>query len=230
VGVNFGSFIGKIRDWVGFENLAYLSHDDPELLQEMVDHVTALKLKYLPPLLDKIAFDYAGGWEDIAFNSGPLLSPRVFEQVIMPQMRPVMDLLRRHGIDIIFTDCDGNVNHLVPLWLDVGLNCMFPLEVRANNDVVELREKFGRELLVIGSFDKFPLIEGPEAIVAEFQRLAPVARDGGFIPHVDHRCPDGVPYQNYLYYLREKCAFLGMSAEEFAQIPAIRDAAARGLL
>jgi uroporphyrinogen decarboxylase len=227
VGVNFGSFIGKIRDWVGFENLAYLSHDDPELLEEMVAHVTALKLKYLPPLLDRIAFDYASGWEDIAFNSGPLLSPRVFKDTIMPHMKPVMDLLRQHGIDIIFTDCDGNVNHLIPLWLDVGLNCMFPLEVRAQNDIVALRERHGRDLLVIGSFDKFPLLEGKEAILAEFKRLEPVARDGGLIPHVDHRCPDGVPYENYLYYIREKCAFLGIPEEERAQIPALQ-AAERG--
>jgi len=221
VGIHFGSFIGRIRDWVGFENLAYLSHDDPDLLEDMVAHVTALKLKYLPPLLKHIQFDFASGWEDIAFNSGPLLSPRVFSNVIMPHMVPVMRMLRQHGVDIIFTDCDGNVNRLIPLWLSVGLNCMFPLEVRAGNDIVALREKYGHDLLVIGSFDKFPLLEGKDAILAEFRRLEPIAREGGFIPHVDHRCPDGVPYENYLYYIREKCAFLGMSEAEVAAIPAL---------
>jgi hypothetical protein len=222
VGIHFGSFIGRIRDWTGFENLAYLSHDEPKLLEEMVDHVTELKLKFLPPLLDKIAFDFASGWEDIAFNSGPLLSPKVFGEVIMPRMKPVMQLLRQHGIDIIFTDCDGNVNRLIPLWLDVGLNCMFPLEVNANNDITALRETYGRDLLVIGGFDKFPLLKGKDEILAEFRRLEPIAREGGFIPHVDHRCPGGVPYENYLYYIREKAAFLGMSPEEIAGIPAIR--------
>ena len=51
-------------------------------------------------------------------------------------MVPVMKILRQHGIDIIFTDCDGNIQKLIPLWLDVGLNCMFPYEVNAGNDVV----------------------------------------------------------------------------------------------
>ncbi len=220
VGVGFGSFIGKIRDWVGFENLAYMSYDDPELLEEMVAHLTALKLKYLPPLLDKIAFDFASGWEDICFNSGPLLSPKVFDEIIMPYMKPVMKLLRQHGIDIIFTDCDGNVQKLIPLWMDVGLNCMFPLEVRAGNDVLETREKFGRDLLIIGGFDKFRLLESKEAILAEFRKLDPVMQDGGFIPHVDHRCPDGVDFEMYKYYIREKCHFLGMPEEQIAQIPA----------
>jgi uroporphyrinogen decarboxylase len=135
-----------------------------------------------------------------------------------------MQMLRQHGIDVIFTDCDGNVNHLIPLWMDVGLNCMFPLEVRAGNDVVSLREQYGRDLLVIGGFDKFPLLEGKEAILAEFRRLEPIARDGGFIPHVDHRCPDGVPYDNYLYYIREKCAFLGFSEAEIDRIAALASA------
>jgi uroporphyrinogen decarboxylase len=223
VGVGFGSFIGKIRDWVGFENLAYMSHDDPALLEEMVAHLTKLKLKYLPPLLDKIAFDYASGWEDICFNSGPLLSPKIFETIIMPYMKPVMHLLRQHGIDIIFTDCDGNVQLLIPLWLDVGLNCMFPLEVRAGNDVIETREKFGRDLLIMGGFDKFRLMESKEAILNEFKTLEPVMRDGGFIPHVDHRCPDGVQFEMYQYYMWEKCHFLGMPEEEIVQIPGLAD-------
>ncbi len=222
VGVGFGSFIGWIRDWVGFENLAYLSHDDPDLLEEMVAHLTALKLKYLPPLLERIPFDFAAGWEDIAFNSGPILSPRIFKEIILPHMRPVMTLLRQHGIDIIYTDCDGNVNHLIPLWLDVGLNCMFPLEVRAGNDIAALRRRYGRELRFIGGFDKFALLEGREAILQELRRLEPIAQDGGFIPHVDHRCPDGVPYEHYVTYIREKCAFLGMSETEIANIPALR--------
>ena len=221
VGISFGSFIGKIRDWVGFENLAYLSYDDPELLEEMVAHVTELKLKYLPPLLEKIEFDFAAGWEDICFNSGPLLSPRVFEDIIMPYMKPVMQMLRQHGIDIIYTDCDGNIQALIPLWLEVGLNCMFPYEGNAGNDVVPAREEFGRDLLIMGGFDKFALFESKEAVVTQFKKLEPVLADGGFIPHIDHRCPDGVSFEMYRYYIREKCHFLGMSKEETEQIPGL---------
>ncbi|MBN1640833.1 MAG: hypothetical protein JXA09_06335 [Anaerolineae bacterium] len=221
VGINFGSFIGRIRDWIGFQNLAFLSYDDPELLEEMVAHVTALKLRYLPPLLDAIEFDYASGWEDICFNSGPLLSPRVFSEIIMPHMRPVMQLLRQHGIDIIYTDCDGNVQALIPLWLGVGLNTMFPYEINAGNDVVHAREVYGRDLLIMGGFDKFALLDSKEAVLDQFRRLEPVLADGGFIPHIDHRCPDGVQFEMYQYYTREKCAFLGWPADEIARIPGL---------
>jgi len=221
VGIHFGSFIGRIRDWIGFENLAYLSYDDPQLLEEMVAHVAELKLTYLPPLLEKIEFDYASGWEDICFNSGPLLSPQTFREIILPYMKPVMEMLRQHGIDIIYTDCDGNIQALIPLWLEVGLNCMFPLEVNAGNDVIRCRKEYGRELLILGGFDKFALLDSREAVLAGFRELEPAIQEGGFIPHIDHRCPDGVDFEMYRYYVWEKCHFLGMSKEEIEQIPGL---------
>ena len=221
VGINFGSFIGRIRDWMGFQALAYLSYDDPSLLAEMVAHITELKLKYMPPLLEKIEFDFASGWEDICFNSGPLLSPKVFQEIIIPHMVPVMKMLCQHGVDIIFTDCDGNIQKLIPLWLDVGLNCMFPYEVNAGNDVVQARKEFGRDLLIMGGFDKFALLQDKEAVLAQFRHLEPVLAEGGFIPHIDHRCPDGVQFEMYQYYIREKCAFLGWPQDEIDQIPGL---------
>jgi uroporphyrinogen decarboxylase len=221
VGINFGSFIGKIRDWVGFENLSYLTYDDPELVQEMVAHVTELMLVHLPPYLNKIEYDFAAGWEDIAFNSGPLVSVKTFRDMIVPHMKPVMQLLRQHGIDVIFTDCDGNIGALLPMWLEVGLNCMFPVEVRAGNDPVALREQYGRQLLMLGGFDKFALLESKDSILSELRRLEPVMQDGGFIPHVDHRCPDGVQFEMYQYYIHEKCHMLGLPKEEIEQIPGL---------
>jgi len=221
VGVNFGSFIGWIRNWVGFENLAYMVHDDPQLVEDMVAHLTELKLKYLPPLLRKIEFDFAAGWEDICFNSGPLLSPQSFRELVLPYMKPVMHLLRQHGIDIIFTDTDGNIEALVPLYMEVGLNCAFPFEIKPGNDVVRYREEYGPDFLIIGGFDKLVLFESREAVLAEFRRLEPVGAAGGFIPHIDHRCPDGVSFEIYQYYVREKCHFLGMAKEEIEQIPGL---------
>ena len=67
-----------------------------------------------------------------------------------------------------------------------------------------------------------PLLESREAILAQFRRLEPLAAEGGFIPHIDHRCPDGVDFDLYRYYIREKCCFIGMSAEETAAIPALQ--------
>ena len=65
------------------------------------------------------------------------------------------------------------------------------------------------------------MLESKEAILAELRRLEPVMRDGGFIPHVDHRCPDGVQFELYQYYIKEKCHFLGMPEHDVRQIPGL---------
>nr|MBC8444666.1 hypothetical protein [Chloroflexota bacterium] len=117
--------------------------------------------------------------------------------------------------------CDGNIQALIPLWLGAGLNCMFPYEVNPGNDLLQNRKEFGRDLLFIGGFNKFVLHESKEAILAELRKLEPLLEDGGFIPHIDHRCPDGVQFEMYRYYTKEKCHLLGMSEDEIAQIPAL---------
>ena len=223
VSTNFGSFIGWIRDWIGFENLAYMSMDDPDLLEEMVAHLSEMLLTLMPEVLARGRFDAAAGWEDICFNSGPILSPRFFAERIMPDIRPVMRMLRQHGIDVIWTDCDGRILDLIPLWLDVGLNCMFPLEVHPGNDPVALKREYGRDLLIRGGFNKFALHQGCEAVLKELQRLEPAVAEGGFIPHVDHRCPGQVSFDTYCYYTWEKCHMLGWPEERIKGFPALRE-------
>jgi len=218
----FGSFIGWIRDWIGFENLAYLSMDDPDLIDEMVAHLSDMLLRLLPEVLARGQFDAAGGWEDICFNSGPILNPRFFAEHIMPHIKPVMRLLRQYGIDVIWTDCDGRILDLIPLWLDVGLNCMFPLEVRPGNDPVALKREYGRDLLIRGGFDKDVLPQGREAILKELVRLEPAVAEGGFIPHIDHRCPAQVSFDTYCYYTWEKCHMLGWPEDRIKAFPALR--------
>ncbi len=223
VSVEHGSYIGKLRDWIGFENLAYLSVDDPNLLEEMVEHMANLTLRHLPAVLEAGWFDAASGWEDICFNSGPILSPRFFKTRIMPHMRPVMDLLRSHGVDVIWTDCDGNILKLIPLWLEVGLNCMFPFEVNAGNDPVAVKAEYGRDILIRGGFDKFVLHQGRKAILDELKRLEPTVAAGGFIPHIDHRCPAEVAWDDYCYYIWMKCRMLGWPEETIKSFPAFED-------
>jgi hypothetical protein len=222
VQVWFGSFIGWVRDWVGFENLAYLSIDDPDLVEEMVAHLSEMALKLLPPVLERCQFDAAAGWEDICFNSGPILSPSFFAERIIPHIKPVIALLRRHGVDVIWTDCDGNILKLIPQWLAIGQNALFPLEVNPGNDPVALKQEYGRDLLIRGGFNKFALHQGREGVLEELLRLEPTVIEGGFIPHVDHRCPGEVPWETYCYYIWEKCHMLGWPESVVKEFPAFR--------
>ncbi|MCB0123503.1 MAG: hypothetical protein KDE58_14730, partial [Caldilineaceae bacterium] len=123
-------------------------------------------------------------------------------QYLVPHYRRITDLLHKHGVDVVWLDCDGDISLLVPMWLDAGVNCMFPLEVGTwRADPIKYRREYGKDLLIMGGFDKH-LLQGNKAqIEAEVQRLAPLVDEGGFIGFCDHRVPPDVPLENYLFYL-----------------------------
>jgi uroporphyrinogen decarboxylase len=99
-------------------------------------------------------------------------------------------------------DSDGNVNELIPLWLESGINYVWPLEVAAHNDAVALRKKYGKDLILSGTIDKRALIKGKEAIREEVMSKVPfLLEQGGYFPTIDHWVPPDVTFANYCYYI-----------------------------
>lgn len=205
LGVNAGSLYGWLRNWMGLEALSVLVYDDFRLFREMVRTVAQCVIDTLRPVLEAgVRFDYALLWEDMCYRVGPLLSPRLFEEVLVPNYRRITDLLGDHGVDIVVVDCDGDITRLAPLWLEAGVNTMFPIEVGAwGGDPCAFRERHGPSMRLIGGVGKQVLAGPQEAIAREVERLASLVEEGGYIPTPDHRVPPDVPLANYLCYLRE---------------------------
>jgi uroporphyrinogen decarboxylase len=199
--IGAGSLFGWIRDWMGMENIAMTVYDDPAWFEEMVVTVTDLQIACLTKILATGGnFDAASMWEDMCYNAGPLLSPGHFKQYLVPNYRRITDLLHKHGVDVIYLDCDGKIDDLLPLWLEAGVNCMFPIEVGNWADPVRFRRQYGKNLLMMGGFDKHILAKSKSEIDAEIKRLSPLVDEGGYIPFCDHRVPPDVPLENYIYY------------------------------
>lgn len=200
-----GSLYGWIRNWMGVENVSYVIYDDPAWFGEMVETVADCIIGTLQRALESgVKFDGCGLWEDMAYRAGPLISPKHFKQYLVPQYRRITDLLHKYGVDIVWLDCDGDIKLLIPHWLDAGVNCMFPLEVGTwGADPVKYRQEYGKDLLMMGGFDKH-ILQGTRAdIENEIKRLAPLVEEGGYIGFCDHRVPPDVPLENYVFYLEK---------------------------
>ena len=202
-----GSLYGWLRNLMGVERISIAFYREPEWVEEMMDTIVNLSTNILRKVLRDINVDVAWFWEDMAYSKGPLLSPKLFEKFMVPRYKKITDILREHGVNVVVVDCDGNIEQLVPGWLEAGVNCMFPLEARYV-DPYKLREKFGKKVLLMGGVDKRALMIGEKAIDKELERLTPLLEEGGYIPTVDHRVPPEVSYQNYIYYLKKKKEWL----------------------
>jgi len=201
LGVHCSSMIGKIRDMLTMEGLAYACYDYPDMVEDMVEISCLLVERFLDQVLGEIDFDYAGGWEDICCRSGPLVTADFFRNVVTPRYKRIGEKLHAHGIDVWYTDCDGDVRPLLGGFLEAGINCLFPFEVNSCCHPGELLDEYGSDLLIMGGVDKMQLGKGPRAIREYLESLDPYVQRGGYIPFCDHRCPPNVTPENYLYYL-----------------------------
>ncbi len=210
LGVYCGSMIGKVRDILTFEGLAYACFDYPDMVEDMVETSCVMVEDFLDQVLGEIDFDYASGWEDICFKNGPIVSVDFFEKVVTPRYKRIDKKLKAHGIDIWYTDCDGDVRPIMHCFLEGGINCLFPFEVMGCAHPGELLDKYGQDLRIMGGFNKIEMGKGPKAIKAYMESLLPYVERGGYIPFCDHRCPPNVRPKDYIYYLDLKEKMFGM--------------------
>ncbi|HET6429462.1 MAG TPA: uroporphyrinogen decarboxylase family protein [Phycisphaerae bacterium] len=210
LGINCGSMIGKVRDLLTFEGLAYACYDYPDMVEDMVETCCQLVEHALDQVLGRIDFDYASGWEDICFKNGPIVSLGFFQRVILPRYKRIGDRLHAAGIDLWYTDCDGDVRRLLPGFLAAGINCLFPYEVNSCIHPAKLLAEYGKDLRIMGGIDKLEMRKGKQAIRKYLKSVAPLVERGGYIPFCDHRCPPDVNPDDYLYYLDLKEQMFGM--------------------
>jgi uroporphyrinogen decarboxylase len=201
--IQVGSLYGKARNWFGLERISEILYDDRPLFEEVVETLADISVAVIHKALSTgVRPEAAIFWEDMCYNRGPLISPKVFREVLVPQYQRITAALGSYGVDVVMVDCDGDIQSLVPYWLEAGVNMMYPIEVGTwGGDPVAYREKYGRNLLIMGGVDKNILTRGPEAIDREIDRLTPLVEEGGYIPTPDHKVPPSVPLANYWYYL-----------------------------
>jgi uroporphyrinogen decarboxylase len=129
---------------MGVEHLSVMLYDDRALVEDMMEHVTVLALQVLEKMAGKgLRIDQTHWWEDMCYNAGSLLSPRMFRQMMLPRYRRINDFLRHEfACDQNMLDSDGNIHQLSGLWLQGGINIMFPIE-SAHSDPFRLDAELG---------------------------------------------------------------------------------------
>lgn len=212
LGLHCGSLVGTLRNLLGVEAFSYLYYDDEDLFREIADQLAELSFRSVEAVLKSGAtFDYAHYWEDICFKNGPLLSPEVFESCMGKHYQRTTKLLADYGIDIVSVDCDGLIDKLVPIWLEAGVNTMFPIEVGTwHASIAPWREQYGQQLRGVGGMNKTVFSQDYKAIDKEIERLRPLLDLGGYIPCPDHRIAPDARFENVQYYCEQmRKAFAG---------------------
>jgi len=200
LGVYPYGFFGGPRTMMGAVQCLMACALDPPLIEDINRHLADLWHRLWSRVFEETRIDAIYFWEDMAGKQGSLISPAMFRRFMTPHYRRLTDLARRHGVQLLTVDSDGNMHGLTPLFLEAGVPVLYPYEVQAGNDIPRLIAGYP-DLRAMGGMDKRCMITGRRAIDAEMKRLRPMLASGRHIPFPDHLIPPDVPWDHYQYFV-----------------------------
>jgi len=211
VGLSLNGPFWQMREWCGFEGLCMMMVEDPGFVQQMCEFWTEFVSATLAPVLERVQLDYVLISEDMAFKEHSMISPAMVRRFLLHAYRQWVPAIRASGCPIVELDSDGYIADLIPLWIEVGINCTIPVEVAAGNDIAAYRRRFGKQMAYRGGVDKRAIARGGETMRAEVMRVVPpLLAAGGFIPGCDHGVPPDISWPDFLEYARLLAELTGL--------------------
>ncbi|MGE5602230.1 MAG: uroporphyrinogen decarboxylase family protein, partial [Nitrososphaerales archaeon] len=183
---------------MGFQNFCVQLVDDPEFVQAVVDRLGASQAAVLEALLQHDCVGALWMPDDLCYNSGPVVAPRVYRKYIYPWYARLVERCHQAGLPVGLHS-DGDVARLLPDLVECGFDAIHPFEPPLN-DIVDVKRSWGHRIAVCGNIDlKATLIAGtPQTVRDEVcEKAAQLAPGGGWLVGSSNSIPDFVPIENY---------------------------------
>jgi uroporphyrinogen decarboxylase len=191
------------RYLMGMENLLMAIVSEPELVQALVDMSVDLNLKIAREIVERgVQFAYTG--DDVASNTGPLMSPRHFRKLFFPGLCRVMGGYKELGLTVI-KHSDGNLWPIIDMIVDSGIDCLDPIDPQAGMNIADVKAKYGARIALKGNVDCAHLMTfgtADETVEATRAALGHGMPGGGFICSSSNSIHSGVKPENYIAMLR----------------------------
>lgn len=197
----YGVF-GMPRDLMGAEELLMAFYTDGALVRDMMNHVTDLWISLWEKVASEAQIDRIHIWEDMSGRQGSLISPKMVREFMMPCYDRVAAFASEAGVRVMSVDSDGDVSEIVPIFMEHGVNLIYPFEVQAGSDILAYRRSYPG-LGILGGLDKRALAAGKRAIDTEIDKAREMVKSGRYIPCYDHHIPPDVPWDNFVYSARK---------------------------
>ena len=196
-----GVFQAGIQKLVGEEKSLIDMIANPEFVNALVKHIMDFALPFSDRMLeaagDRIDFFRIG--DDFGTQQGLLMGPHHWGRFIQPALKAIGDVVKKHGAHYYLHSC-GSVRELIPYLIEIGVDVLDPLQVRAAGmEPGELKAEFGDKLCFSGGVDEQELLPRgtPDEVRAGVhQLLNNMAPGGGFFVGPTHNFQDDIPTEN----------------------------------
>ena len=187
-----------VHSWaVGTERLLIAMLEDPEWCVDMFNHYLDVNLALLEMVFERgYEFDSAYWWDDMGYKGSQFFSVDTYREMLKPVHKRAIDWAHSHGMKTHLHSC-GNVNPFIPELVEIGLDALNPMEVKAGMDPLAIKQQYGKNLVLHGGVNAV-LWDDPEAIEEEMERVVPALKEGGgYIFSSDHSVPASVGLEDF---------------------------------
>ncbi len=185
----------RVMEWIGLY---------PDEIAQFVERIHAFNLGLVEAQI-KAADGLIAGlviWGDVAYSRDMFFSPTYWRRVFKPGVKAIIEACHSHNLPVIYHGC-GNVQRILPAFIEIGLDAYNPLEAKAGLDVVDLRRKYGHSLAFCGNMNVIDWAsKSPEDLRPLVLHKLNAAKGGGYIFQSDHSVPSNVSGQNYDFVVR----------------------------
>ena len=182
---------------VGTQRVLMALLTDPDWCLDMFNHYLDVGLALLEQVWDAgYEFDSVMWPDDMGFKHNQFFSIDTYRALVKPVQKRAVDWAHARGVKAHLHSC-GDVNPFVPEFIEIGIDALNPLEVKAGMDPIDLKRRYGKDLVLHGGINAV-LWDDVDAITAEMTRVVPVLKEsGGYIFSSDHSVPSSVSLDNF---------------------------------
>ncbi len=184
---------------VGTERILIALMEEPEWCIDMFNHFLDVNIKLLDMVWDSgYRFDSVIWYDDMGYKHNQFFSLNTYRELLKPVHKRAVDWTHAKGIKIRLHSC-GDINPFVPDLMEIGIDALNPLEVKAGMNPVELKMKYGDDLVLHGGINAL-LWDNIDALEEEIRKVIPVLKEnGGYMFSTDHSIPSSVSLENFRF-------------------------------
>ncbi len=186
---------------IGTENMLIAMLEEPEWVMDMFETELNLNLALIERVWDAgYTFDELHWYDDMGYKGTQFFSMKLYRELLKPFHQRAIDWGHQHGCYVRLHSC-GNIMPFVPELVEMGLDGLNPLEVKAGMDPLKLKKEFGDRLLFHGGTNAAQW-HRPEIILPQIRELVPqMMQNGGYIFASDHSIPDTVSLSDFTHII-----------------------------
>jgi uroporphyrinogen decarboxylase len=153
--------------------------DEPELIVDIVNMTVDVNIELARQAAARgVSVIYTG--DDYAYNSGPMISPAMFEDMFGGPLRRVMSAYKEMGL-LVIKHTDGNIMPIIDTIIDSGIDCLDPIDPIAGMSLEHIKKTYGGRICIKGNVDcaNTLTVGGVEQTIAETINCIRTAAPGG---------------------------------------------------